>query len=157
WTYILLLHGVECARKGAAMAVPGRDQSFKSAKPTSLVARVTLLALAVLIAEVCHAAMAQAKAPPKRSAVLAADVCPAVLLPRFATSVGTVVDALAERGWIEGRNLIVDCVATGGHIAQIPALAAELVGRKPNVLVGASTTAVRALKQASSKIPIVTV
>src|SRR5215813_13785218 len=50
-TYILLLHSVECARKGAAMAVPGRDQSFKSAKPTSLVARVTLLALAVLIAE----------------------------------------------------------------------------------------------------------
>jgi putative ABC transport system substrate-binding protein len=39
----------------------------------------------------------------------------------------------------------------------VPALAAELVARKPDVLFGESTPVVRALKQATAKIPIVTI
>jgi len=63
---------------------------------------------------------------------------------------------LSRRGWIEGRNLIVDCIAAGGRLQELPALAAGLVSRKPDVLFGESTPIVRALKQATTKIPIVT-
>jgi len=110
------------------------------------------LALAVLIA--ANAAIAQTSTRPRRLGVLAPVFCPAPDAPSFATT--PLIQALTERGWIEGRSLIVDCVAPGSRNERIPALAAELVARKPDVLFGATTLAVRALKQATTKIPIVT-
>jgi ABC-type uncharacterized transport system substrate-binding protein len=65
--------------------------------------------------------------------------------------------SLADRGWVEGRTLIVDCIQAGGRMQDVPALAADLVARKPDVLFGESTPVVRALKQATGKIPIVTI
>lgn len=51
----------------------------------------------------------------------------------------------------------MDCVAAGGHAHErAPSLALELVARRPDVLLGASTVTVRALKQATTTIPIVT-
>jgi putative ABC transport system substrate-binding protein len=63
---------------------------------------------------------------------------------------------LAELGWVDGRTVIVDCVSTV-NVDRVDALAAELVGRRPDVLAAQPTNYVRALKQASATIPIVMV
>jgi putative tryptophan/tyrosine transport system substrate-binding protein len=63
---------------------------------------------------------------------------------------------LAELGWVDGRTVIVDCVSTV-NVDRVDALAAELVGRRPDVLAAQPTNYVRALKQASASIPIVMV
>ena len=49
------------------------------------------------------------------------------------------------------------CIRFQFGVRCAPALAAELVARRPDVLLGASTPTVRALKQATAEIPIVTV
>ena len=62
---------------------------------------------------------------------------------------------LRDHGWIEGKNLIVDYRYFEGHTERIPALAAELVALKPDLLVGSGPQAAIALKSAATTIPIV--
>ena len=62
---------------------------------------------------------------------------------------------LRDRGWIEGKNLIVDYRYFEGHTERIPALTAELVALKPDLLVGSGPQAAIALKSAATTIPIV--
>ena len=64
---------------------------------------------------------------------------------------------LRERGYIPGQNLAMECRYTEGRAERAPALAAELVSLKPDLLVVFSTANVRAAKQATSTIPIVMV
>lgn len=63
--------------------------------------------------------------------------------------------ALAAHGWIEGRTMTVDCVSAVGRLDQVPALAQELVARKPDAAVAITTVATRALAHATQTIPIV--
>lgn len=63
--------------------------------------------------------------------------------------------AMRERGYVEGQNLIVECRRTDGQNERAPALAAELVNLKPDVIIAANTNQVRALKSVTSTIPIV--
>jgi putative tryptophan/tyrosine transport system substrate-binding protein len=61
---------------------------------------------------------------------------------------------LAELGYIEGQNLIVE--ERGGVIVDgLPAAAADLVGLKVDVIIALSTLAGRAAQQATTTIPIV--
>src|SRR5688572_28408511 len=53
---------------------------------------------------------------------------------------------LARRGFVEGRNLVVD--DRFGTPERIGALAHELVSTRPNVVVAVSDTAIRAVFQA---------
>jgi putative ABC transport system substrate-binding protein len=62
---------------------------------------------------------------------------------------------LTELGWIEGRTFVFECVSTLGHLDQLPALARELVSRRPDVLVAGSNTFIKALKQETTTIPII--
>ena len=62
---------------------------------------------------------------------------------------------LRDHGWIEGKNLIVDYRYFEAHTERIPALAAELVALKPDLLVGSGPQASIALKSAATTIPIV--
>lgn len=63
---------------------------------------------------------------------------------------------LAELGWIEGKNILIDYRYAGGRSDRYPAFMAELVALKVNVIVaGGGVVAVRAAKQATSAIPIV--
>ena len=64
-------------------------------------------------------------------------------------------DSLRDHGWIEGKNLIVDYRSAEGHAERLPALAAELVALKPDLLVGAGPQVAVALKSATATIPIV--
>ncbi|HLC28308.1 MAG TPA: ABC transporter substrate-binding protein [Dehalococcoidia bacterium] len=65
-------------------------------------------------------------------------------------------EGLRELGWIEGQNLFIEERWADGTYDTLPALAAELVRRKVDVIVAsAATAAVRAAQQATSTIPIV--
>jgi putative ABC transport system substrate-binding protein len=66
-----------------------------------------------------------------------------------------LIDHLRELGWIEGTNLVIDMRYAGGRSAPLPALAAELIALRPDVLIVSGTTSIRALRDATSTIPIV--
>ena len=62
---------------------------------------------------------------------------------------------MRELGYIEGKNLILDIRGDEAEPDRLSQLAAELVGLKPDVIVAGATFAVHAVKNATSKIPIV--
>jgi putative tryptophan/tyrosine transport system substrate-binding protein len=63
---------------------------------------------------------------------------------------------LAEAGFVEGRNVVIAFRWAEGRYAELPQLAAELVGLKVAVLFAAGgTPAARAAKEATSAIPVV--
>ena len=63
--------------------------------------------------------------------------------------------ALAELGWIDGRNVRMDLRWAGADINRIPALAQELVGLRPDIIVTSSIPAIVALQRETRTIPIV--
>ena len=58
-------------------------------------------------------------------------------------------------GWIEGQNLIIEYRWAEGNVERLPALAAELVRGKVDVIVAPAGSAALAAKNATSTIPIV--
>ena len=64
-------------------------------------------------------------------------------------------EGLREAGYAEGRDVVIDWRSANGDYAQIPALVADLVKRKVDVIVVETTLATRELKRATSTIPIV--
>src|SRR5215470_15551889 len=55
---------------------------------------------------------------------------------------------LRELGYVEGKNIVIEWRSTDGNSDRLPALAAELVGLKVDVLVSPGPTATRAFKEA---------
>ena len=64
-------------------------------------------------------------------------------------------EGLREAGYAEGRDVVIEWRSANGDYARIPALAADLVKRKVDVIVVETTLATRVLKRATSTIPIV--
>src|SRR5262249_22822703 len=62
---------------------------------------------------------------------------------------------LQELGWTDGRNIQIETRFGGADGDRIRAHAGELVALAPDVLVGHTTAVIRALRQATSSIPIV--
>lgn len=62
---------------------------------------------------------------------------------------------LRELGYIEGQNMVIEWRFAKGNADRLPALAAELVQLKLDVIVAAGTEPIRALKNATTTIPIV--
>jgi putative ABC transport system substrate-binding protein len=62
---------------------------------------------------------------------------------------------LRELRYIEGKNIIIEPRYAEGKLDRLPALAAELVGLKVDVIVTAGPTATRPAKEATATIPIV--
>ena len=65
------------------------------------------------------------------------------------------IDAMRELGYTEGRNLSVALGFADGRPERLPALAADLVRAKVDVIVTTSTQETQAAKNATSTIPIV--
>jgi putative tryptophan/tyrosine transport system substrate-binding protein len=62
---------------------------------------------------------------------------------------------LRELGYIEGKNVMLEYRYANGKLDLLPALAAELVGLKVDVIVTRSTGSIRAAMNATKTIPIV--
>jgi putative ABC transport system substrate-binding protein len=64
-------------------------------------------------------------------------------------------EELRQRGYVEGQNLVVERRNAAGQLDQLPALARELVALSPDLIVASAPQANRAVKDATSTIPIV--
>jgi putative ABC transport system substrate-binding protein len=62
---------------------------------------------------------------------------------------------LRDLGYVEGRNVVIEYRDAEGKPERLPALAAELVGLKADVIVASDTPAALAAKQATRTLPIV--
>ena len=62
---------------------------------------------------------------------------------------------LRELGYVEGKNIVIEWRYAEGKFDRLPALAAELVRLKVDIIVTAGPQATRPAKQATSTIPIV--
>jgi putative ABC transport system substrate-binding protein len=101
--------------------------------------------------------------------ILAADPAvsaePANRLPRIgflgmdsqmqAPRIAALQDGLRELGYVDGRNVIIEYRWAEGNFGRLPQLASELVALKPAVIVTAAPPAIRALRDATTTIPIV--
>jgi putative tryptophan/tyrosine transport system substrate-binding protein len=68
-----------------------------------------------------------------------------------------LLQGLYELRFTEGRNLTVEHKYANGSLDRLGELAAELVRRKPDIIVAFSSTAARPAKEATGTIPIVAV
>jgi putative tryptophan/tyrosine transport system substrate-binding protein len=62
---------------------------------------------------------------------------------------------LRERGYVEGKDVLIEQRYADGNLDRLPALAGDLVHLKVDVIVSASAAGTRSLKEATNTIPIV--
>src|SRR6266478_554073 len=74
--------------------------------------------------------------------------------PRAAVT-AAFLQGLGETGYVEGQNLAIEYRWAEGRYDRLPALAADLVGHKVDVIVAAGPFPAIAAKSATSTIPIV--
>ncbi len=99
------------------------------------------------------------------AAPLAAEAQQAAKVPRIGYLAGSLAAAphvpeaflqgLRDLGYVEGRNVVIEYRSAEGKLERLPALAAELVALKVDVIVASGTLAALAAKQATSTLPIV--
>ena len=73
----------------------------------------------------------------------------------YAPMIAALRKSLQGAGFVEGQNLKIEYVWADEQYDRLPALAADLVHRKVNVIVAVTTPAALALKPATATVPIV--
>ena len=81
------------------------------------------------------------------------------LLANSPSTISARVEALRqglrELGYVEGKTIVIEWRSAEGKLDRLPALAAELVRLKVNIIVTSGPSATRSAKQATVTIPIV--
>jgi putative ABC transport system substrate-binding protein len=72
-----------------------------------------------------------------------------------ANLVGPFREGLRDLGYVEGRNVVIEYRWAEGKYERFPALVAELLALKVDVIVTAGTPAALAVKQATTTVPLV--
>jgi len=65
------------------------------------------------------------------------------------------LDILREKGFVEGRNLVITRRYADGDASKLPGLAREIEATRPDVVLSMCTPSTRAMKEASATTPIV--
>jgi putative ABC transport system substrate-binding protein len=107
-------------------------------------------ALSALLLALCASAQAQQPAKNPRIGFLVA-VSPSA----FAARAETFRLGLRDLGYVEGKNIVIESRYAEGKLDRLPALAADLVRLKVDIIVTAGSQATRAAGEATSTIPIV--
>src|SRR3712207_840034 len=102
---------------------------------------------ALVLALVAFGVAAQSPAKSARIAMLCPVRCAG---PGYAA----FDDELRKLGWIEGHNLTIERRALEGCYERVAELAAEVARSRPDLIVGPGAPIARALKEATSEIPI---
>jgi putative ABC transport system substrate-binding protein len=66
----------------------------------------------------------------------------------------TLRQALADAGYVDGRNVAIEFHSAEGQYDRLPAMISELVSRQVSVIVASPTPAALAAKAATGTIPI---
>src|SRR5215468_110228 len=75
--------------------------------------------------------------------------------PSHTRNVSALTQALADLGWAVGRNMRMDFRVHGDGTNRIRALAQELVGLQPDIILAGGTPATAAVQRETRTIPIV--
>jgi len=97
---------------------------------------------------------AEAQQPGKMTRVGFLDTGPAPTATSYAP-LQAFRQGLDELGYVDGRDVVIETRWAEGRIDQLPALAAELVGLRVDILVGVGAVVARAAKSATTTIPVV--
>jgi ABC-type uncharacterized transport system substrate-binding protein len=101
---------------------------------------------------VANVSIAQAQQPTK---ILRIGYLDAVSLSLNAARIEAFRLGLRELGYVEGKNIIIEWRSADGKPDRLPALVAELIGLKVDVIVSAGGSVTRPAKEATATIPIV--
>src|SRR5437868_7622440 len=112
--------------------------------------KILLVAVATFILVSFH--LAEAQQPAKITRIGYLD---AVSLSVNAAPVEAFRQGLRKLGYVEGKNIFIERRSADGKLDRLPALAAELVHLKVDIIVTGGRSATRAAKDATSTIPIV--
>jgi len=112
--------------------------------------RRTVLALIALVAAPCPGLAQQPGRPLPRIGFLISET-----LSGQASRVEALRTGLRELGYVEGETIQVEMRAADGDYARLPALAAQLVERKVDLIVTFGVKAAVAAKNATQTIPLV--
>jgi putative ABC transport system substrate-binding protein len=107
-------------------------------------------ALCAMLFALCQIAEAQQPAKVSRIGYLTS----ATLDGRLAR-IEAFRQGLRELGYVEGKNIVIEWRSAEGKLDRLPALVAELVRLKVDIIVTSGPTATRAAKEATNTIPIV--